>query len=108
MGDELFRNEQRDQEDARRLKALQREQRVNLKAFLMTIGVVIAPFMALLFSVDAALFVLAMGLAFTTWVTWSGANMVGPVQRSRLRMMAVMNAVIMLAVLGVLALRLSS
>jgi uncharacterized membrane protein len=108
MSNELFRDEQRDQEDVQRLRALQREQRINLKAFLMTIGVVIAPFLALLFSVEAALFVLAMGLAFTTWVTWSGANMVGPVQRSRLKTMAVMNAIIMLAVLGILALRLSS
>jgi uncharacterized membrane protein len=108
MSNELFRDEQRDQEDVQRLRALQREQRINLKAFLITIGVVIAPFLALLFSVEAALFVLAMGLAFTTWVTWSGASMVGPVQRSRLKTMAVMNAIIMLAVLGILALRLSS
>jgi cation transport ATPase len=108
MSNELFRDEQRDQEDIQKLRALQREQRINLKAFLMTIGVVIAPFLALLFSVEAALFVLAMGLAFTIWVTWSGASMVGPVQRSRLKTMAVMNAIIMLAVLGILALRLSS
>ncbi len=108
MSNDLFRNEQRDQEDARHLRALQREQRINLKAFVMTIGVVIAPFLALLFSVEAALFMLAMGLAFTTWVTWSGANMVGPVQRSRLKTMAILNAVIMVVVLGVLALRLST
>ncbi len=108
MSNDLFRDEQRDREDAQKLRALQREQRINLKAFAMTTGVVIAPFLALLFSVEAALFVLAMGLAFTAWVTWSGANMVGPVQRSRLKTMAVMNVIIMLAVLGILALRLSA
>lgn len=108
MSNELFRNEERDREDAEKLRALQREQRINLKAFGMTIAVVIAPFLALLFSVEAALFVLTLGLAFTTWLTWSGASMVGPVQRSRLKTMAVMNAILMLAVLGILALRLST
>ncbi len=108
MSNELFRDEKRDQEDAQRLKALQREQRINLNAFVMTLGVVIAPFLALLYSVEAALFMLALGLAFTTWVTWSGAKLVGPVQRSRLKTMAVMNAVIMVVVLAVLALRLST
>lgn len=108
MSNELFRDEKRDQEDAQRLKALQREQRINLKAFVMTLGVVIAPFLALLYSVEAALFMLALGLAFTTWVTWSGANLVGPVQRSRLKTMAILNAVIMVGVLAVLALRLST
>lgn len=103
---ELFRNKERDEEDGRRLRALQREQRVNLKAFGMTVGVVIAPFLALLFSIQAALFMLAAGLVFTTVVTWMGSNHVGPVQRGRLRMMAVMNSVLTLVVIGMLVLSL--
>lgn len=101
---ELFRNEERDQQDAQQLKALQREQRVNLKAFIMTLGVVIAPFLALLYSMSAALFMLSLGLLFTTVVTWSGSNHVGPVQRGRLRSMAIMNAVLTLVVLGMFVL----
>lgn len=101
---DLFRNEERDKQDAQHLAALQREQRVNLKAFIMTLGVVIAPFLALLYSIEAALFVLAMGLLFTTVVTWSASNQVGPVQKGRLRSMAIMNAVITVVVLAMFVL----
>ena len=94
------------QADARYVALQERERRLNLKAFLMSVAVILAPFFALVFGLDAALFVLVLAMAFTTWVTWDGANRVGPVLRSRLRVAAVLNGLLALLVLGLLLLRL--
>ena len=102
---DLFRDEQRDQDDARRMAAIQRENRVNLKALFLTLAIVIAPFLALLLSLELALFVLAAGLLFSTVLTWVGAKQVGPVARSRFRTTAVMNFGVFLMVVLVLVLR---
>ena len=85
--------------------AMERDRRLNLRAFLMSVGVILAPFLALIFGIDAALFVLALAMFFTTWVTWSGADHVAPSLRSRLRAAAVFNGVLALLVLGLLLMR---
>jgi hypothetical protein len=91
--------------EAQALAAHDRERTLNLKAFGMSIAVILAPLLALLFGVDEALFMLALALFFTAWVTWSGANRVAPVQRSKLRTAAVFNGVMALLALGLLLLR---
>jgi len=104
---DLFKNEERTAEEQRQMEAIRRERAVNVKALIFTLAVVMAPFLALLFSIELGLFVLALALAFTTWLTLKGASEVGPVPRSRLRVIAGLNFVIMLVVLGILALRLT-
>lgn len=104
---ELFQNKDIEEAEAKEVAARERIHRINLKAFLMTIAVVIAPFLALLFSLEMALVVLAAGLAFTIWLTWMGSNEVGPIQKSRLRLMAMMNGFLLLGVLGILAVMLT-
>ena len=108
MGDELFRSRERQEAERAEAERIRRHNRTNLKALLMTLAIVIAPFLALLISLDFALGVLAAALAFSTWLTWKVAGDVGPVQGSRLRVVAWMNLALMLAVLLVLYLRLSA
>jgi hypothetical protein len=103
---ELFRNEERSTEEARQMEAIRRENRLNLKALLFTLAIVMAPFFALIFSVDLAMGVLAAGLGFTTWLTWKASRDVGPLLSSRLRVVAILNLCIMLVVLLILVLHL--
>jgi uncharacterized membrane protein len=91
--------------ETKAFEAQERERSINLKAFGLSIAVILAPLLALLFGVDEALFMLALALLFTAWVTWSGANRVAPVQRSKLRVAAVFNGVMALLALGLLLLR---
>jgi uncharacterized membrane protein len=105
---ELFRDEDRDREEQRQMEAIRRHNRVNFKALLMTLAIVIAPFLALLLSVDLALGVLAAGLLFSTWLTWAGSSQVGPSLKSNLKMAALLNFGVFLVVVAVLALRLSA
>jgi hypothetical protein len=85
--------------------ALERDRKLNLKAFLMSVAILMAPFCALLFGLDAALFVLGLAMVFTSWVTWGGSNHVAPSLRSKLRTAAIFNGVLALLVFGLLALR---
>ena len=85
--------------------AQERERTVNFKAFLMSVGVILAPFLALIFGIDAALFVLALAMGFVTWLTWAGANHVAASQRTKLRAAAVFNGGLALLVLVLLILR---
>lgn len=105
---QLFQDDKFQDVDREELVARQREHRVNLKAFLLTVAIVMAPFLALLFGIEAGLAVLAAGLAFTIWVTWMASASAGPVQRSRLRTMAVMNVCLLLGVLAILVILLIS
>ena len=105
--DNLFGANEARSADGRAWEEAKRQNRINLKAFLMTIAIVVAPFLALIISFDAALIVLATALGFTTWLTWHVANKVGDAQGSRLKVMAVMNFGVMLMVLLVLYVRLS-
>ena len=75
--DNLFGANEARAADERAWEEAKRQNRINFKAFLMTIAIVIAPFLALIISFDAALIVLAAALGFTTWLTWHVANKVG-------------------------------
>jgi uncharacterized membrane protein len=103
---DLFRNPRQDEEDARQMAAIQRENRLNLKALLLTLAIVIAPFLALLISLELALFALAAGLLFSTVLTWTVAGQMGPGTRSRLRTAAGMNFFVFLMVIAILGMRL--
>ena len=105
---ELFQNKEYQDADTELLRARQREQRVNLKAFLLTIAIVFAPFLALLFGLEPALMVLAAGLGFTIWLTWMASKTAGPVQRSRLRAMALLNVFLLLGVVAILVVMLTT
>jgi hypothetical protein len=85
-----------------------RQNRLNLKALLMTLAIVIAPFLALIISLEFALGVLAVALAFTSWLTWKVAGEISYATGSRLRVAAVMNFGVMLLVLLLLYVRLAS
>jgi len=103
---ELFRNPRQDDEDARQMAAVHRENRLNLKALLLTLAIVIAPFLALLISVELALSVLAAGLLFSAVLTWTVAGQMGSATRSRLRTAAVLNFFVLLMVAAILVMRL--
>lgn len=108
MGDELFRNPERQEAERLEWERMRRENRTNFKALLLTLAIVIAPFLALLISLDVALGVLAAALAFSTWLTWKVAGDVGPILASRLKTVAVMNLGLLLLVLLVLYVRLAA
>jgi hypothetical protein len=91
--------------DRQEMDAIRRQQVATIKAMLLTLAVVAAPFLALLYSVELALGVLAMALGFTTWLTWQASTAVGPAQRGRLRAGAVLNAAMMLGAIAILVLR---
>lgn len=107
MSDELFRNNEAREQDAREWERARRNNQVNLKAFLMTIAIVVAPFLALVLSLDLALGVLAVALGFTTWLTWMVAEEQGAMTGSRLRVAAALNGVLMVVVLLILVGRLT-
>ncbi len=107
MTDDLFRNNETREREAQEWERARRSNQVNLKALLLTIAIVIAPFLALLLGLDLALGVLAVALGFTTWLTWTVAGQQGAVTGSRLRVTAILNLVLMLAVLVILIGRLT-
>ena len=92
--------------DRQEMEAIRRRQIATIRAMLLTLAVVAAPFVALLYSVELALGVLAVALGFTTWLTWQASEALGPAQRGQLRAGAVLNAVMMLAAIAILVLRL--
>jgi len=105
MTESGFRSQR--ERDALEMEAIRRQRLVNLKAIGFTLAIVIAPFLALLYSMNLALAVLALALGFTTWLTWQVGVTAGPAHRSRLRAAAGLNAVMMLATVGILVLRLT-
>lgn len=94
-------------EDLHRHAAMARDRAATIKAMVITMAIVIAPFLALVFGIEFALGVLAAGLAFTTVVTWSGARRVNPALRFKLYVAAGLNGVLLIAILIVLALKLT-
>jgi hypothetical protein len=92
--------------DRQEMEAIRKQQIATIKAMLLTLAIVAAPFVALLYSVELALGVLVAALGFTTWLTWQASEALGPAQRGRLRAGAALNAVMMLAALVILILRL--
>lgn len=89
-------------------EAQERDRADTLKAMGITIAIVIAPFLGLAFGLEVALAILAAAMAFTTWLTWSGAKRVGVTLRAKLYTMSALNGVLTLVVLGVLILRLAN
>jgi hypothetical protein len=67
-----------------------REQRIGC---LLSLAIVISPFLALLYGVPAALAVLAIATATTAWLTFSASQDAAPQRRSSLLAAAVLNAV---------------
>lgn len=102
------RKEEEVKEDAARLRAVRRDQLATLKGLFFTLAVVIAPFLALIFGLTEALVVLAIGLAVTVWLTWSGAKQVGPALASRLRIAACLNLAIFIVTLVIVVIRISA
>lgn len=90
------------------MAALRRQQMVNLKAMGLTLAIVIAPFLALLYSVNMALAVLAMALGFTTWLTWHATTFAGAAYASRLKAGAALNGLLALVTVAILVLRLTA
>jgi len=101
----VMRDDQPELTDERREELL-RNRTATLQAMVITLGVVLAPFIALMFNVDFALGVLAVALAFTTVLTFNGARR-NPTQRSRLYSSAILNGVLTIAIVIVLAMRLA-
>ena len=95
-------------EDLHRHAAAVRDRAATIKAMVITMAIVIAPFLALIFGLEFALGVLAAGLAFTTVVTWLGARRVNPGLRFKLYVAAGLNGAMLIALLIVLALMLAS
>ena len=95
-------------EAARLQEAQERDRADAYKAMAITVSIVIAPFLGLAFGLEVALAILAAAMAFTTWLTWSGAKRVGVTLRAKLYTMSALNAVLTLVVLGVLILRLTN
>lgn len=91
--------------DRQEMDALRQRQVATIKAMLLTLAIVAAPFVALLYSLELALGVLAVALGATTWLTWQASEQVGPAQRGRMRAGAILNAVMMVAAIVILILR---
>lgn len=72
------------------------EERARLKALGLTLAIVVAPFLALLFGLTAALVVLAVALGFTAWLCWGASRQVGRASRGRLLSMAALNGALAL------------
>lgn len=102
------RREEEAREDAARLEAVRRDRLATLKGLFFTLAVVIAPFLALIFGLTEALVVLAIGLAFTAWLTWSAAKQVGVAHAARLRVAALLNLALVIVTLGIVLIRVSA
>ncbi len=69
--------------DRQEMEAIRQRQIATIKAMLLTLAIVAAPFVALLYNLELALGVLALALGLTTWLTWQAAEQMGPAQRGR-------------------------
>lgn len=70
------------------------------------LAMVVAPFLALIFGINAALLVMIVTLSATTYLVLIAARTMGAAARSRMRLTAVLNAVLALACAIVLIVRL--
>ncbi len=106
MAEPNFRSQR--ERDRAEMDAIRRQQVATLKGFALTLAIVAAPFVALLYSVDLALGVLAVALGFTTWLTWHATAVVSSAHGTQLKVAAGLNAAMMLATIVILVLRLTS
>lgn len=91
-----------------RKTAARHERRIRLphwKPLVFMIAVLLSPVFGLAFGLDFALGVLVVAMAFTTWMAWEGSNELTPRERGRLRQAALLNAILTVAVLGLLIAR---
>lgn len=75
------------------------------KTLVILIAILLSPLFALVFGLDAALAVLVLAMAFTTWLVWDGAGRFVPGQARLLRRAALANAVVALMALALLLVR---
>jgi VIT1/CCC1 family predicted Fe2+/Mn2+ transporter len=95
------------EEDRRHEEWLIREQRLTIRAMVLTLAVCIAPFLMLPFGLTPALVVLGVGLLFTAWLCWGGATQVGAAARAKLRTAGALNFVMALVVFLIVWVRVS-
>jgi hypothetical protein len=95
-------------EDWAKYDAAVRNRNATYKAMLITLAVIMAPFIGLLYDLKLGVGLLGLGLAFTTLVTWLGANRANPALRPRIRISAILNGVLALATFGILVLMLAA
>jgi len=69
-------------------------------------AIVVAPFLALIFGLNAALLVMAIALSLTTYLVVLGARSVAPAVRGRMVATAILNGVLALLCVIVLIVRL--
>ncbi|MGN6032196.1 MAG: hypothetical protein ACTHQE_11080 [Thermomicrobiales bacterium] len=90
-------------EDWQRYDDAIRNRNATYKAMLITMAVIMAPFIGLLYDIKLAIGLLGVGLAFTTVITWKAAGRSAPAMRPRLKTSAILNGVMALAAFGALA-----
>lgn len=95
-------------EDWQRYHDAVRTRKSTVKAMVITLAVIMAPFIGLLFDLKAAVALLGLGLTFTTVVAWMGANRANAALRSRIRTSAILNGVLALAAFVVLAMMIAN
>lgn len=82
-----------------------KQNQLTLRAMILTLAVCIAPFLVLPFGFTPALFVLGVGLSFTGWLCFSGANQVGVASRTKLRAAGMMNFALAFVVFAIVVIR---
>ena len=80
--------------------------RGQLVGCLLASSIAAAPFVALLYDLDAGLAVMALALGATAWLTRESARGLGAAQRSRLHAAALLNGVLALVCVAILVARL--
>lgn len=76
-----------------------------IKILIVLVAIILSPLFALVFGLNAALLVLAVAMALTTWLAWDGASRLVPEQAALLRRAALVNAIIALMALALLLVR---
>jgi hypothetical protein len=82
-----------------------REQRLTIRAMILTLAIVVAPFLALLWGVNPALSVLGVAMLFTATLCFMASREVGPIMAEKLRNAGWLNGILGLIVLGLAAFR---
>jgi len=90
---------QRD-EDRRHEEWLIREQRVTIRAMILTCAIVIAPFLALPWGVNPALGVLGVAMLFTAGLCFMAARELGAATGEKVRNAGLLNGILGLMVIG--------
>lgn len=99
----VMREAQPTAEEIRAYNAARSNRSATLKAMAITLAVVMAPFIGLLYDLKIGIGLLGLGLLFTAVVTWSGANRMNPSMRTKARLSAGLNGVLALVAFIVFA-----